>query len=248
MSDVLADLVTRIISAPAPPAPGIADRGLGVLGGARARWTAWAGSAEPAIAVLACRPEDLGADCDLRVEPVGSSALKGASTVDALVDSGISAIALADPPVPSTADRAVIGLLCRVDASLLVPLTGDDQAWMTAVAAVRDAMRTHRSHLPEPLTLLDAVDAGTTAGLAGALLAAAARRIPVLLDGTTSLAAAVAADRMTRAAHRWWTAAHTPDDPAARAALDHLDLAPLLDLGMRRGGPGALLALRLLHP
>jgi nicotinate-nucleotide--dimethylbenzimidazole phosphoribosyltransferase len=86
------------------------------------------------------------------------------------------------------------------------------------------------------------------AALAGLLVGAAARRVPVVLDGVITLAAALAAADLAPASVDYWIAGHRPVEPGGRAALDHLGLRPVLDLGLRLGeGTGALLALPIVQ-
>ncbi len=85
-------------------------------------------------------------------------------------------------------------------------------------------------------------------GLAGAILGAAARRLPVVLDGYIVAAAALLAVRIAPAARDYCIAAHRSQEPGHRIALAALGLVPLLDLELRLGeGSGAALALPLIE-
>ncbi|WP_026454859.1 nicotinate-nucleotide--dimethylbenzimidazole phosphoribosyltransferase, partial [Saccharomonospora iraqiensis] len=76
---------------------------------------------------------------------------------------------------------------------------------------------------------------------------AAVRRTPVLLDGLPVCAAALLAEELAPGAREWWFAAHRSPEPAHTLALEHLDLDPIVDLGIAEtGGYGALTALPLL--
>lgn len=81
-------------------------------------------------------------------------------------------------------------------------------------------------------------------GLAGAILAAAARRIPVVLDGYIVAAAALLAQAIAPASAGYCIAAHRSQEPGHAIALRALGLVPLFDLDLRLGeGSGAALAL-----
>ncbi|WP_460429231.1 nicotinate-nucleotide--dimethylbenzimidazole phosphoribosyltransferase, partial [Amycolatopsis endophytica] len=85
------------------------------------------------------------------------------------------------------------------------------------------------------------------AALTGFLAQAAVRRTPVLLDGLAVAAAALVAEELPPGARCWWRAAHADAEPAHRMVLEHLDLKPIVDLGLRLGdGTGAATALPLL--
>uniref|UniRef100_E6Q874 Nicotinate-nucleotide--dimethylbenzimidazole phosphoribosyltransferase n=1 Tax=mine drainage metagenome TaxID=410659 RepID=E6Q874_9ZZZZ len=85
-------------------------------------------------------------------------------------------------------------------------------------------------------------------GLAGAMLAAAAARIPVVLDGFIVAAAALLAARIEPNVTGYLIAAHRSQERGHAFALERLGLRPLLDLELRLGeGSGAALALPLLE-
>lgn len=154
----------------------------------------------------------------------------------------------------TTAAAALVGMLTGSDAAEVVGRgTGvDDATWMRKAGVVRDAMRRGRPHLSElaagdPLPLLATATGADFAATTGFLLAAAAGRTPVLLDGVVSCACALLAARVCPDASAWWQAGHRSTEPAAGLALRELGLEPLVDVGMRLGeGTGALLALPIL--
>lgn len=68
--------------------------------------------------------------------------------------------------------------------------------------------------------------------------------MPIVLDGVTANAAALAAVAFAPRARDYMLGGHRSVEPAATIALAALDRPPLLDLGLRLGeGTGALLAL-----
>jgi nicotinate-nucleotide--dimethylbenzimidazole phosphoribosyltransferase len=72
--------------------------------------------------------------------------------------------------------------------------------------------------------------------------------VPVLLDGVISVSAGLVACAMVPAARGYLIAGHLSAEPGAAVALHHLDMQPLLDLGMRLGeGSGATLAIPLVQ-
>ena len=84
------------------------------------------------------------------------------------------------------------------------------------------------------------------AGLVGVILGAAAARVPVLLDGFITGAAALVAVRFAPAVRPRLIASHQSVEPGHAVALENIGLAPLLDLGLRLGeGTGAALAMPL---
>jgi nicotinate-nucleotide--dimethylbenzimidazole phosphoribosyltransferase len=102
---------------------------------------------------------------------------------------------------------------------------------------------------PDPsdaLGVLAALGGFEIAGLAGITLGAAAERIPVVLDGFISGAAALAAVRLNANAAGCLIASHRSAEIGHGHILEALALSPLLNLGLRLGeGTGAALAISL---
>jgi nicotinate-nucleotide--dimethylbenzimidazole phosphoribosyltransferase len=96
----------------------------------------------------------------------------------------------------------------------------------------------------DPLGAVAAVGGLEIAALAGLVLGCAASRVPVLLDGFITAAAALAAVCVQERCKEVLIASHRSPEPGHRLLLDVLGQEPLLDLGMRLGeGSGAALAL-----
>ncbi len=99
-----------------------------------------------------------------------------------------------------------------------------------------------------PLEALRCLGGREMVAIAGAITAARARSIPVLLDGFVCTAAAAPLAATTPGALDHCLAAHVSAEAAHRRLLGQLGLAPLLDLGMRLGeASGAALAVPLLR-
>lgn len=100
----------------------------------------------------------------------------------------------------------------------------------------------------EPLEALRQLGGGETAALAGAVIEARLRSLPVLLDGFISTAAVIALEAVAPGALDHCLAAHVSAEPGHRRLLEWLGKTPLLDLEMRLGeGSGALLAIPLVR-
>jgi nicotinate-nucleotide--dimethylbenzimidazole phosphoribosyltransferase len=96
----------------------------------------------------------------------------------------------------------------------------------------------------EVLAVLAALGGLEHAAIAGFILGAAARRIPVVLDGVVAGAAALAAVALAPDAIAACVAGHRSVEPGHTATLVQLGLRPLIELELRLGeGTGALLAL-----
>ena len=84
--------------------------------------------------------------------------------------------------------------------------------------------------------------------LAGAIVAAAQSRIPVLVDGFIVTAAALAATRLNPSCADWLLYSHRSSEQGHRLILEALHAEPLLDLKLRLGeGSGAAVALSVVR-
>jgi nicotinate-nucleotide--dimethylbenzimidazole phosphoribosyltransferase len=124
----------------------------------------------------------------------------------------------------------------------------DDDRLRRKVWAVGRALAVNRPDPADPLDVLAKVGGFEIAGLAGVILGAAACKVPVVLDGFITGAAALAAAALCPPARDHLIAAHRSAEPGHAFILRHLDLRPLLDLDMRLGeGTGAVLAMNLVE-
>jgi nicotinate-nucleotide--dimethylbenzimidazole phosphoribosyltransferase len=122
----------------------------------------------------------------------------------------------------------------------------DDAGWRRKVDVIERALATTRPVASDPLDVLAKVGGFEIAGLAGVILASAARRVPVALDGFVAGAAALVAAGLAPDAVHAMFASHRSAEPGHAVALAHLGLAPYLDLGLRLGeGTGGVLFVHL---
>lgn len=184
-------------------------------------------------------------------EEAEAAFLVGMAAADEEVDRGADLLIPGDMGIGNTTPSAVLTavLTARDVASVVGRGTGiDDDTWMRKTAAVRDAARRGRPHTGDLLGLLATVGGADLAAMTGFIVQAAVRRTPVVLDGVTSGAAALVAQRITYRVARWCLAGHRSTEPAHAAALDRLGLVPIVDHGMRLGeGTGALMAVPTLR-
>jgi len=114
------------------------------------------------------------------------------------------------------------------------------------IAAVATGAARHQG-LP-PLDLLAAIGGREQAAICGAILAARAARIPVLLDGFICCAAAAVLHAQDPALLDHCLIAHASVEPGHAPLVERLGKRPLLSLDMRLGeGSGAAVALSLLR-
>lgn len=189
---------------------------------------------------------------DMTVEPAmtrpeARSALAvGIRVAGELVDEGARLLITGDMGIANTTPSAA--LIAAFTGSDPAEVTGrgtgvDDATYEHKIAVVRTALDRHRPDPADPEGVLAAVGGLEHAALAGFILGAAARRVPVLLDGVNAVAAALTAAAYAPRAVDAMVAGHRSVEPGASVGLRALGLSPLIDLGLRLGeGTGALLA------
>jgi nicotinate-nucleotide--dimethylbenzimidazole phosphoribosyltransferase len=124
----------------------------------------------------------------------------------------------------------------------------DDEGLARKAAVVADALARHRPDRGDPVGWLAALGGLEIAAMAGLMLGGAARRIPVVVDGFISGAAALVAVALAPAARDYLCFSHVSAERGQRVVCEALDARPLLDLGMRLGeGTGAALAMELVR-
>lgn len=124
----------------------------------------------------------------------------------------------------------------------------DDEGLHRKAGVVDDALAIHGSSLTDPLEALQRVGGREIAAIFGATLAARIHRIPVILDGFVSTAAAAPLAKLTSGGLAHALSGHISAEAQHGKLLNHLGLTPLLNLEMRLGeGSGACLAINLLR-
>jgi nicotinate-nucleotide--dimethylbenzimidazole phosphoribosyltransferase len=86
------------------------------------------------------------------------------------------------------------------------------------------------------------------AGLVGVIIGAAAKGVPVVIDGFISGASALIAIGLVPEAKPYLIASHRSVERGHQVVLDHLGVRPLFDLDLRLGeGTGAALAFHMIE-
>jgi nicotinate-nucleotide--dimethylbenzimidazole phosphoribosyltransferase len=175
----------------------------------------------------------------------------GIAIVEAELAAGLDLVATGDMGIGNTtASSAIVAAIigCPV-AEVTGRGTGvDDEALRRKVATIERALATNQAVGRAPLDVLARLGGFEIAGLTGVILAAAAHRIPVLIDGFISGAAALIATELCPQVRDYLIAAHTSVEAGHRVMLERMGLVPLLNLNLRLGeGTGAAMAMHLVE-
>jgi len=114
------------------------------------------------------------------------------------------------------------------------------------IKVIERALSINKPNPKDPIDVLSKVGGFEIGGLVGVILAGAAYRIPVVIDGFISGAAALIATGLSPQAKDYLIAAHLSAEAGHELLLQFLSLKPLLNLNMRLGeGTGAVIGIFL---
>lgn len=213
----------------------------------------WAGTDLPAeVTAHKVRRGSGAIDVEDALEP--GEALKafehGLAIADEEIDGGADLLIPGDMGIGNTTVcAAVVAAILGLPAEDVVGTgTGIDEDGRARKVAVVASAVNRAGAVKDPFAVLTALGSACLVATAGFLVQAAVRKVPVLLDGVFSGAAALVAREIAPGAERWWLAGHRSTEPSQAYALKALGLAPILDLGLRLGeGSGAVQAVPTLR-
>ncbi|MCP9475144.1 MAG: nicotinate-nucleotide--dimethylbenzimidazole phosphoribosyltransferase [Nitrospira sp.] len=162
---------------------------------------------------------------------------------------GIGLIGLGEMGIGNTTSSAAITAV--ITGKPVDHVTGhgtgiDETGRAHKVAVIQRALELHRPDRTDPLDVLAKVGGLEIGSLAGIILGAASARIPIVLDGFITGAAALIAVVLAPACRDYLIASHQSVERGHRVILEYLGLKPLLDLDLRLGeGTGACLGMGL---
>ena len=229
---ILDDVIGRIAPAPGSDVnQASGDESRDELARLASWWKRLAGGNDPVLASLSC---DAAGDAP--------SFSDGINAANRAIDAGANLLALSQSGHDDVPARAVIAILCHRDAATVTFQANgmSDSHWADRCSRVRDDMARWLPLRGEPWQLAEATGDDGISWMAGVLLAAAARRTPVIVDGVRVLAAAVVADRAASAASSWWRAASTSPDPVYELVRDRIEMARGLPLNVDRADGSAV--------
>jgi len=173
----------------------------------------------------------------------------GIEVVEAGANKGLDIIGTGDMGLGNTTASSAI--FAAISGEPVKKITGrgtgiDNKQLAHKIKVIERALSINKPNPGDPIDVLARVGGFEIGGLAGIILAGAAQRIPVVIDGFISGAAALIATGLSPQAKDYLIAAHVSSEAGHGLLLDFLGLKPLLDLNMRLGeGTGAALGIFL---
>lgn len=174
---------------------------------------------------------------------------EGIKIASDLISTGVGLIGLGEMGIGNT--TAASAITAVMTGQPVERTTGrgtgiDDERFQHKIRIIERALAVNQPTSTDPLGTLAKVGGFEIAGLVGVIIGAAARRVPVVLDGFITGSAALIADSFNPSIRSYYIAAHRSVEQGHANILNHLGLHPLLDLDLRLGeGTGAALAMNL---
>jgi nicotinate-nucleotide--dimethylbenzimidazole phosphoribosyltransferase len=173
----------------------------------------------------------------------------GIELVESEINNGLDIVGTGDMGIGNTTASSAI--FAAISGHQVEKVTGrgtglDDKQLNHKIKVIEKALSVNKPDASDPIDVLAKVGGFEIGGLAGVMLACAAHRIPVVIDGFISGAAALIATSLAPLAKDYLIAAHQSAESGHKLLLEFLELKPLLDLKMRLGeGTGAALGISL---
>lgn len=184
-------------------------------------------------------------------EQAAQAIAAGAGVVAAEAGRGLDLLATGEMGIGNTTPASAIAAVYT--GLPVAQVTGrgtgvDDAGLARKVEVIEAALALHRPDPDDPLGVLAAVGGFEIGAIAGVCLAAAAHRVPVVVDGFISAAGALIAAALCPAARPYMIASHLSVEQGHGPLWKALGLEPLLALDLRLGeGSGAVLAMHLVE-
>jgi len=173
----------------------------------------------------------------------------GIELVEEELPKGIDILGTGDMGIGNTtSSSAIAAVLTGADVKKVTGRgTGlDEEGWRRKIKVIQKALEINKPNPDDPIDILSKVGGFEIGGLVGVILAGAKNRIPVVIDGFISGAAALIATSLSQAVKSYLIASHQSAEPGHKIILKHLGLTPLFDLDLRLGeGTGAALGIFL---
>lgn len=122
----------------------------------------------------------------------------------------------------------------------------DDNGLKNKIDIIKKAIKVNQPNQKDAIDVLSKVGGFEIGGLAGIILASASKKVPVVIDGFISSAAALVAYKLEPKVKDYLIASHCSVEKGHKIILDYIGLKPIFDLNLRLGeGTGAALGINL---
>jgi len=176
----------------------------------------------------------------------------GIEVFEQVFDSGkIDIAGVGEMGIGNTASSsAIVSAVTGLDAGLVTGRgTGlDDASYLRKVEVIRKSLSLNTPDPNDPVDVLSKLGGFEIGGIAGIILAAAAKNVPVVIDGFISSCGAMLAYGLCPNAGGYMILSHQSVEAGHAAVIRHMGKKPLLNLDMRLGeGTGAALGIGIVE-
>lgn len=184
-------------------------------------------------------------------EQAESSILVGFEAADTLFNEGVELLGTGDMGIGNTSPSSAIGAV--ITGTSVEKMTGrgtgvDDNGLQKKCEVIQSGILLNNPDPDDPVDVLSKVGGFEIGAIAGAVVAAAFFKKPVVIDGFISGAGALIASMLCPAVKDYMFASHRSEEKGHKIILDYMGLSPILNLGMRLGeGTGAALAMSIVE-
>lgn len=175
----------------------------------------------------------------------------GIEMVSMLVEEGYSLFGTGEMGIGNTSTSGAVTMAflgSSADETVGKGVGLTEEGYRKKKSIIEKAISINKPDPKDPLDVLCKVGGFDIAGMAGCFLGAAYHRVPVVVDGFISAAAALAAHRINPLVKDFIIPSHCSEEPGYRLAMNEIGLKPMLDLNMRLGeGSGCPLAFNVIE-
>ncbi|MER3446354.1 MAG: nicotinate-nucleotide--dimethylbenzimidazole phosphoribosyltransferase [Candidatus Dadabacteria bacterium] len=167
------------------------------------------------------------------------------------IKSGYNFIAVGDMGIGNTSSSAAV--MCAFTGFYPKEIVGrgtgiDNEAWNRKVKVVENALGLHNPDSGDAIDVISKVGGFEIGGIAGAILGAASKNIPVVVDGFVSTAGATVALQLCPSVKDYIFFSHISAEGGHGLVLEKLGVEPILNLDMRLGeGTGAVIGMFIIE-
>jgi nicotinate-nucleotide--dimethylbenzimidazole phosphoribosyltransferase len=175
----------------------------------------------------------------------------GLDLANGAADDGVALLGTGEMGIANTTPSSA--LYAALIPCSVIEVTGrgtgiDDARLKNKIKVIERSLAVNKHLLQNPLTTLAAVGGLEIASICGLILAAAGRKLPVVVDGFISSAAALVAMRLSRSVEDYLFFSHCSAEAGHRTFFDRMGIRPILDLDLRLGeGTGGALAMQVIE-
>ena len=200
---------------------------------------------------IACGTQNMARGPAMSREQAIRSIEVGLEIIKKEVKKGLDIVGTGDMGIGNTTPSSAI--TAAITGEKVAKVTGrgtgiDDKQLAHKIDVIERALKVNKPNADDAIDVLAKVGGFEIGGICGVIIGAAAHRIPVVIDGFVSGAAALIAVGLSPKVKNYLIASHCSVEIGHKAILKHLGLKPILDLELRLGeGTGAALGIFLVE-